>query len=316
MTSVQTENKIIWAIDPFEDSSKTKNHLLETLEQISKKQNILIEPIHILSFSTENDKNFKESQHHFNQYKHAAEKATEQTIRDIQGIKLIRPHILMVENASTLEMVRELNQYAVQNYAKAIVVGTHARHGLPRIFFGSFAEALVLHSQIPVITVSPECRDYLNRGRILFPTDLSKKATETYHKVLQLARDLQSDVTLFHVISHRIESVIQTGTYLLSGGWATMPEHLSKEEYEKQKLAGEWAEEAKKAGIEVNIHFELTRGNIADLILDYANQSNFAWIAMAAKSGVVKTAVIGSIIQQVIRRSPCPLWIHALKATH
>jgi nucleotide-binding universal stress UspA family protein len=37
-----------------------------------------------------------------------------------------------------------------------IVIGTHGRHGLPRLFLGSVAEKVVRMSKVPVLTVGPD----------------------------------------------------------------------------------------------------------------------------------------------------------------
>lgn len=42
---------------------------------------------------------------------------------------------------------------AREEQAELIVVGTHARHGLPRMFLGSVAERVVRTSPVPVLTV-------------------------------------------------------------------------------------------------------------------------------------------------------------------
>jgi len=41
--------------------------------------------------------------------------------------------------------------------ADLIVMGTHGRKGIDRILFGSVAEKVVTQSNIPVITIRPEC---------------------------------------------------------------------------------------------------------------------------------------------------------------
>lgn len=43
--------------------------------------------------------------------------------------------------------------------ADAIVMGTHARHGLNRLLLGSVAEKVVRSSPIPVLTVPPESKE-------------------------------------------------------------------------------------------------------------------------------------------------------------
>lgn len=54
--------------------------------------------------------------------------------------------------ASTIVQEAELED------AELIVVGTHARAGLPRLLLGSVAERVVRTATRPVLTVSPACR--------------------------------------------------------------------------------------------------------------------------------------------------------------
>jgi nucleotide-binding universal stress UspA family protein len=48
---------------------------------------------------------------------------------------------------------QEIIKAAVEWKADLIVLGTHGRSGIPRMFLGSTAEGVVRHSQIPVLTV-------------------------------------------------------------------------------------------------------------------------------------------------------------------
>lgn len=47
----------------------------------------------------------------------------------------------------------DLIKYAVDNAAGLIVIGTHGRHGIDRLLFGSTATKVVSHSPCPVLTV-------------------------------------------------------------------------------------------------------------------------------------------------------------------
>ena len=120
---------------------------------------------------------------------------------------------------------------------------------------------------------------------------------------------MSAEMTLFHVIPHSIEPVLQSGTYLLSGGWVVPPEAVSEKRIRPRKLADRWVSEAKEKGISVKIHFDSSRGNIAELILKQARSKKFGWIAMASESGAVSSALVGSITREIVRQSPCPVWV-------
>ena len=49
----------------------------------------------------------------------------------------------------------EILSYAESEGIDLIIIGTHGRKGIERIFFGSVAERVVKKSQVPVLTVNP-----------------------------------------------------------------------------------------------------------------------------------------------------------------
>jgi len=49
----------------------------------------------------------------------------------------------------------EILSYAESEGIDLIIMGTHGRKGIERIFFGSVAERVVKKSQVPVLTVNP-----------------------------------------------------------------------------------------------------------------------------------------------------------------
>ena len=56
------------------------------------------------------------------------------------------------------EPVYEIVAYANGMKADGIVIGTHGRSGITRLFMGSVAEGVMRHATIPVITVREEAR--------------------------------------------------------------------------------------------------------------------------------------------------------------
>ncbi len=53
------------------------------------------------------------------------------------------------------DIVDEIVNYADTKGCDCIVIGTHGRHGVARIFFGSVAEGVVRRARCPVLTLHP-----------------------------------------------------------------------------------------------------------------------------------------------------------------
>lgn len=56
------------------------------------------------------------------------------------------------------EPIREIGAYAQRMNADGIVIGTHGRSGVRRLFMGSIAEGVMRHASVPVVTVRQEVR--------------------------------------------------------------------------------------------------------------------------------------------------------------
>jgi|SRR5579863_8654664 len=56
------------------------------------------------------------------------------------------------------EPVYEIGEYAKKIGADGVVIGTHGRSGVRRLFMGSIAEGVMRHSTVPLIAVREEAR--------------------------------------------------------------------------------------------------------------------------------------------------------------
>ncbi len=324
MTKNHVENRIIWAVDPFEEPLKAQAAIISTLRDLSRRQKAVVEPVHVLNFTMDEAQGFKMAQHQFEKYKQGATQAVLENVKDLRTdtIAFMPPRVLMLEDSAPALMAKTLVRHAGSIHAHLIVVGTHARHGIPRLVLGSFTETLLLHSQVPVVAVGPECAAHTHSTHgdqtthpehLLFATDLESNSFKVFQKVLEFAHESHLKITLFHVTSLGIDPVVQSGAYLLGGGWVPTQDELGDQQgayrARKQKVAEEWIQEAQKHRVDTDVHFDSGQGPISDLILRHARTQKSSWIAMAAESGAVKSALIGSITRQVVRQAACPVWV-------
>ncbi len=327
------ERKLLWAIDPFEEDVTFRVQLIQLLKTLCHRLHLPVEPTYVLNLSKENE---LEATHlpHQRHYQQAALKTIQANISTVREVKFMKPKVLFQPDSYFNRLVQKLSEYAVHSGAEAIIVGTHARTGLPRLLLGSFTESLLLQSQIPVITVGPHCkipsteipapivqppklkilRDAMSPDKdstlkILFSTDLTESSERMYPYLLNFAEKLNAEIILFHVEAHRIEPVLQTGSYLLGGGWVGAPEQVTPQDVATEELLRQWVARGLERGIQVRSEVGMQRGSIAELITQKAVDSQSDWIAMAAESGPMRAWAIGSITRHVVRNAPCPVWI-------
>jgi nucleotide-binding universal stress UspA family protein len=306
----KAKRRIVWSIDPFEERSEGRSHVIETLHELSK-QGAMIDPVYVLS-PEEYDVNVAFNAPWLKQIRPSVEKVLNHYLKDNQIGNIGRPQILIERRPSLRRAVGTLINYAEKSKADMIVVGTHAKKGISRFFLGSFAETLLLHSKIPVLVVGPHSEFPLHERKtqnILFSTDFGTASFPTFKKVLALAKAHHAKVTLFHCLPHPIEPVIQSGVYLLGGGFVSFPEYVLQDEERKQKMCEKYVAAGKKVGVAVDVNINPGHGNTANAIIEQAQLGKTDLIAMAAESGAFSAALIGSVTRQVVRAAPCPVWV-------
>ena len=97
-----------------------------------------------------------------------------------------------------------------------LVLGTHGRTGLGRLLLGSVAEEIFRTAPVPVLTVGPRVRSFVESNslrhehelpptqmdfcHILYATDLSPVTEQGCSYAVSLAREFRSHLTVLHVI--------------------------------------------------------------------------------------------------------------------
>lgn len=83
--------------------------------------------------------------------------AAERTAREL-GVENIVKHLL-VANKGAREMAQDLVDYADENGADLLVLGTHGRTGLMHLLMGSFAETVMRQSHLPLLIIRSKAEE-------------------------------------------------------------------------------------------------------------------------------------------------------------
>jgi nucleotide-binding universal stress UspA family protein len=191
-----------------------------------------------------------------------------------------------------------LRGHALRHAVDLIVMATHARTGIARVWLGSVADRLIRESGLPVLIVRPpslatELVDGFCYKRMIVPLDGSPLAEQVIEQALNLAELEHAELTLLRVVPRAHD--VDDGELLSSIGAARAVDVEDAERY--------------LAGIRVRIAARATRVRSAVIIADdipraivgFAQQNDGDMIAIATHGrGGITRAVLGSVADRVM----------------
>lgn len=206
-----------------------------------------------------------------------------------------------------------LQEYAARSAVDLIVMATHARGGLGRVWMGSLADLLVRHTGLPVLGVRPAAAPGVggapDLGRVLVPLDGSVVSERVFDAAVDLAKAVHGSCTLLRVISP---------AYLLG---APPSPALQRDEgsLELERSAAAAYLEAVAVPMrsllpEVETAVVVHR-HPAEAILSYAAARGMGLIAMATHGrGGLRRLALGSVAEKVLRSAATPVLLVAAAA--
>lgn len=138
----------------------------------------------------------------------------EQLAHQMQGL----PHEVLTPRGMVSDALARIVQ---EREIDLLVVGTHGRGGVRKLFMGSVAEEILRHAACPVLSIGPNvsCKPNgeIQFHHILFPTDFSEESLAALSYAISLAEDDQAQLTLLHVIEHPAAGIVDLGAVTASG---------------------------------------------------------------------------------------------------
>jgi nucleotide-binding universal stress UspA family protein len=205
-------------------------------------------------------------------------------------------------------VVETLADYIHKRHADLVVMTTHGRGGLSRVWLGSVASDLARRSSAPVMLIRPDESSSRTRvaqpfGRVLVPLDGSPSGEEALDHAMAVARDKDVEYVLLHVITPIV--------YMTDAVGVAYPEQT---EAELQSWAESYLQEAaarvRARGFAPETRI-LRHPHPARAILECAVASGADLIAMETHGrGGLTRLVMGSVTDKVVRGTPVPVLVH------
>jgi nucleotide-binding universal stress UspA family protein len=110
------------------------------------------------------------------------------------------PHEVVIQHGLVGDVISELIE---KTDADLLVMGTHGRSGIGRLFIGSVAEEVFRQAECPVLTIGPrvsaQAPHEAEFKEIIFATDLNPQSLAAPY-ALSLAQEFQARLTLVHIV--------------------------------------------------------------------------------------------------------------------
>lgn len=190
-----------------------------------------------------------------------------------------------------------LFQLVEENQIDLLVLGTHGRTGLAKLFMGSVAEKIFRQSPIPVLTIGPHVprEGKANQfKRIVFATDLSQESCAAVSTATALVGEHRAHLTVLHVLGATVQGTV---------------DFESSAEFALRQMR-----ELVPINAELGIYpdYAVEFGSAADQILRFCDERNADVLVLGVRAarGRLGTAthIAHTTAQQVVGRSHCPVF--------
>ena len=246
-------------------------------------------------------------EHHFPEPERVASEmgriAEEKLEKVTTGVATAEVEVVRAQRRS-ISAAPAILDYAAEHEVDLIVLGTHGRRGLRRLFLGSVAEEVIRGAECPVVAVrGPEEKPWRSREvrRIVVPTDFSGPADLALKHAERLAAATGARLDLLHVL--QVENYPDFYYPVRA-----MPI------FDRERLR-EDAEEALERFVErveiptsIETATHVADGRAVDEIVAFCDAAPADLLVMATRgrTGLERLA-LGSVAEGVLRRAPCPV---------
>jgi nucleotide-binding universal stress UspA family protein len=296
--------KILWAVDPLAEEIALQRSAAQAIQWLTKNRpNALVQPIFMANDLSAGLPG-RAVRHYLEKVDVFANDSLHELLKkiSIHGMRPLR--IIARPFASADEAAQELiASQAEENGYDLIVASSRARRdaaselGLP----GSFVEALIRQSSLPVFAVNPQWRRFLGYKRIVFPTDFSSESKEWLDYAIGLAGSLQMKLALFHKLSfplgapsHRVLSLVPEVGHALAA-------KIERAHWQAKK----WVLAARKRGVQASVSVESRQQGS---YLDSFSAALDKLPGMPLIAPPVSAQFSPAAIHALIRRTRSPVW--------
>ena len=201
--------------------------------------------------------------------------------------------------------------------ADLIVMTSHGRTGLGRMWLGSVADAVVRNSPVPVLVLRPIVDANDRRAahhlfkHVLIPLDGSALAADIFPTATAIAQAGGAKITLARVITP-VPALTPVDATVPLAYTPIVPDEVATKHLASEVAAelDEIAQRLKEHG-HVDVKAEvIVDERAAQAIIDYARANDVDLVAMCTHGRGASRLLVGSVADKVLRGSGLPILLH------
>ena len=202
--------------------------------------------------------------------------------------------------------VDAIAEYARSEEIELVVMASHGRGGVSRLWLGSVADGLVRHSPSPILLIRPPEGETTHVvaptvSNLLVPMDGSDLSLRILPVVVSFARALDARVTLLRVVP----TMSGTGVF----GLVPLSELAAEATARADAELADLAKRMRAQGVAAT-HFVVQSAAVAATILEYTQGAGANAIAIATHGrGALGRAALGSVADKVVRGADVPVLV-------
>lgn len=235
------------------------------------------------------------------------EQAYLDAIRDMLAGNGIRVTSTMLNGLVADSLARHVGEVETN----LVVIATHGRGQLARLWFGSVTDALIRRTHTPLLVVKTNMRTHPSEQdtpfhHIMIPLDGSQLAEQIIGPALALGQPMNAAYTLIQIV----EPLATPNTPATPGGATAVDREMTMRRWDNaDRYLQAVARMLRADGLEVFTRVVVAQ-HPAATILEHARRSNADLITMSThgRSGVSRL-LLGSVADAVMRNAPTPVMV-------
>ena len=198
----------------------------------------------------------------------------------------------------------EIARLVEEKGADLVIASTRGHSGLKRLILGSVTQRLMRTLSCPLLAVHGAEEGFMAKGaggirlkKILVGSDFSTDSVLALNYGLSLAQEFEAELHLIHVMEPPVYPEFLTP--------AEQTQDMVRTDVFKEKLDGLVPEDARNW---CSLKTAVLRGQPYEELVAYSVAQSMDMVVLGVRGyGLVKSLLMGSTTDRVVRRSPCPV---------
>lgn len=301
------QKTILWSVSPFMGSKPYQAKSVAFVKNLSKSMGLPVQPAYVMSPSELRVGYELGSVEPRRMANFASDKL--ENFLDEAGADMLPARVVYENELSVSACAAKLASEAKRLGATMIVSSTRANHGVGLLGVGSFTQALLSASKVPVLTLNPTDRPISAPKRILFATDFGPSSRKSLRDTCRIAKAFGAEVVVFHAFFKPAPWIPDaSGFYMgLPADWEK--DYSSQVQSARLKKAEALAKVARRYGVKARVSVVETVASVHSALFRQAKREKADWIALASASGGFLRGVLGTTAQRVVHDAKVPVLV-------